>query len=137
DRAGAMAWNGGDAEAAVRLHGEAESLYEAAGDLRSAALVAGHIAVVDRFTGRIAEAVARLERAVGVLAEGEADEDYAELLARTAQGHWSLGDVDKAAEWMDQALEIAERGAMTHVLARAFVTRGAIAHARGRHQEGR
>src|SRR5205085_5602556 len=43
DRAGEMAWNGGDADAAVSLYEEAESLYQAAGDIRSAALVAGRI----------------------------------------------------------------------------------------------
>jgi tetratricopeptide (TPR) repeat protein len=133
--AGQMAWKGGDASAASQLYESSVALYEAEGDAHQAARVHGRISEVERFTGRIAEGLERLERALAVIADDEPDEDHAELMVRAAMGHWALSHHEQAAEKIEAALEIAEAGAMKRVLARGFVTRSAIAHSRGRHEE--
>ncbi len=137
DRAGQMAWKGGDADAAVALYESSLTLYEGKGDTHAAARVSGRIAEVERFTGRITEGLERLERALAVIADEEPDDDHAELMVRAAMGHWALGHQEQASERIEAALEIAEARAMMHVLARGFITKSAIAHSRGRHQEAR
>jgi class 3 adenylate cyclase/tetratricopeptide (TPR) repeat protein len=137
DRAGQMAWKGGDAAGAVDLFESAHALYEAEGDAHAAALVSGRIAEVERFTGRIAEGVERLDRALAVIAGSEPDEDHAELMVRSAMGHWALGHQAEAWERIEVALEIAEARAMKGVLARGFITKAAISLSRGRFEEAR
>jgi len=135
DRAGQMAWKHGAAEAAIQLYESSIGLYEGEGDTHDAARVSGRLADVERWTGRFAEALERMERAYAVIARDEPDEDVAELAARVAMAHWSLGHIDEAAERIEPALEIAESLWLPSVLVRGFIAKGAMAHSRGRPQE--
>src|SRR6266542_5364719 len=88
---------------------ESIALYEAEGDTHAAARVSGRLGQVDAFTGHRDEALARMERAFAVIADDEPDEDLALLAARLAVGYWFGGDLERAAEHAELALDLAER----------------------------
>src|SRR5439155_23824311 len=71
DRAGEMASRTGEPDPARRLFEEAIELYEAQGDTHAAARVLGRLGRFDAFTGRRAEAVARMEEAFTVISADE------------------------------------------------------------------
>ena len=64
--------------------------------------------MLDLFTGRRDEAIARMDRAFAVISADEPDEDLALLAARLSRGYWFSGDIDRAAERAELALDIAE-----------------------------
>ena len=116
-RAGEMAARAADPDAADRLLAGSISLYESHGDTHAAARVSTRLARVERFTGRLDEALARMERAFDVISTDEPDEDLALLAARLSLGYWSGGDLDRAAERAELALDIAEAYGYTQALA--------------------
>ena len=134
-RAGEMAARAADPDAAARLLAESISLYEGQGDTHAAARVSTRLARVERFTGRLDEALARMERAFDVISTDEPDEDLALLAARLSLGYWSGGDLDRAAERAELALDIAEAYGYTQALAIALGAKAAIAHSRGHSEE--
>ncbi len=107
-RAGDMAARAADPESARRLFGESIELHEAQGDTHAAARMLGRLGRLDAFTGRRDEALARMERAFAVISADEPDEDLALLAARLALGYWYSGDLERAAERAELALDIAE-----------------------------
>jgi class 3 adenylate cyclase/tetratricopeptide (TPR) repeat protein len=135
DRAGEMAARAADPEAARRLFQESIELYEAEGDTHAAARVSSRLAVVERFTGRLDEALARLERAFDVISADEPDEDVALLAARLAFAYFTAGDLERASERAELALDLAEAYGYTHALALALGAKAAVAHSRGHLEE--
>jgi tetratricopeptide (TPR) repeat protein len=131
DRAGWMASFAGDPDSARALLEEAIALYEEQGDTHAAARVLGRLGHVDAFTGRRAESLVRLERAFGVIARDEADEDLARLAAALSTGYWFSGDVERAAERAELALDIAEAHGYAEALTIALRAKGAVAESRG------
>jgi len=135
-RAGYMAANAGQPDAARGLLIESIELYEGEGDTHAAARVMSRLARVDAFTGRRDEAMERMERAFAVTSDDEPDEDLALLAARLALGHWYGGDLERASERTEFALDIAEKHAYPTALALALRAKAGVAVSRGHGQEG-
>jgi tetratricopeptide (TPR) repeat protein len=76
-----------------------------------------------------------MERAFAVISADEPDEDLAMLAARLSVGHWFSGDIERAAERAELALDIAEAHAYPTVLAIALKAKASVAFSRGHPQE--
>ena len=76
-----------------------------------------------------------MERAFAVISADEPDEDIALLVARLAIGYWFSGDLERAAERSELALDIAEAHAYPQPLAIALRAKAAVAESRGHAQE--
>jgi class 3 adenylate cyclase/tetratricopeptide (TPR) repeat protein len=135
DRAGEMAARAGDPDSARRLFEESIELHEQRGDTRAAARVHFRLGRLDSNTGRRDEAMARMERALAVISADEPDEDLALLAARLSVGYWFGGDLDRAAERAELALDIAEAHAYPEPLALALRAKAGIAQSRGHDEE--
>jgi tetratricopeptide (TPR) repeat protein len=135
DRAGWMAYYAAEPEAALELLGEAIGVYEAEGDDHAAARLSHRLAQVEADVGRGEQAIARMERALEVIGSDEPDEDLAQLVARLAGGYWFTGDLDRANERIELALDMAESLGAAEPLARAFGIRALLATTRGRPHE--
>ncbi len=133
--AGEMARRAGDPDSARRLFEESIELHEEQGDTHAAARVLWRLARLDAATGRRDEAMARGERAFTVISADEPDEDLAQLAARLSLGYWFSGDLGRAAERAELALDIAEAHAYPQALAIALRAKAAVAHSRGHAQE--
>ena len=90
---------------------------------------------MDFNTGRRDEAMTRMERALEVISADEPDEDLALLAARLSSGYWFSGDLERAAERAELALDIAEAHAYPEPLAIALRAKAGVAQGRGHHQE--
>ena len=134
-KAGEMAGRAGDADSARRLLEESIELYEGQGDTHAAARVLWRLARLDAFTGRRDESLARMERAFDVISADEPDEDLALLAARLSFGYWYGGDLDRAAERAEVALDIAEAHVYPEALALALRAKSGGAVSRGHPQE--
>jgi tetratricopeptide (TPR) repeat protein len=134
-RAGEMAARAGDPDSARRLFEESIELHDGQGDTHAAARVSTRLARVDAFTGRRDEAMARMERAFAVISQDEPDEDLAQLAGRLALGYWYGGDLERAAERAELALDISEAHAYPAALVIALRAKSAVAESRGHSQE--
>jgi len=93
------------------------------------------LARIERFTGRLDDALARMERAFDVISTDEPDEDLALLAARLSLAYWTAGNLERAAERAELALDIAEAYGYTQAVAIALGAKAAIAHSRGHSEE--
>ena len=134
-RGGEMASWAADPETARRLLEASIAIYEDGGDTHAAARVSGKLARVDAFTDRRDEGLARAERAFEVIANDEPDEDLGLLAARLALGYWFGGDIERASERAELALEIGESLGSPEVLIHAMRAKGAIALSCGHREE--
>jgi class 3 adenylate cyclase/tetratricopeptide (TPR) repeat protein len=137
DEAGEMARRAGDPDAARRLFEQSIELYEAAPDTHAAARVHLRLGHLDNATGRRDEAIDRLENVLAAISDDEPDEDLALLAASLAFAYWYSGDVERAAERAELALDIAEAHAYPLALARALRAKAGISHSRHHTEEGR
>jgi tetratricopeptide (TPR) repeat protein len=135
DRAGEMAARAGDPDSARRLFEESIELHEQQGDTHAAARVMSRLGRVLGRTGRRDEAMARGERAFDVISADEPDEDLALLAAGLSLGYWFSGDLERAAERAELALDIAEAHKYPVALAIALRAKAAVAHSRGHAEE--
>ena len=119
----------GHLERAIKVYG---SIGEDRRAARAAARLAGEVWMA---MGRVDEAVGRLEESYLLLAEGEQDEDLADIAARVGRMHVFAGDLDRAAERTETALQIGEALRLPDVLARALDTKGIVALSKGRSEE--
>ena len=129
-----MASRAGDPDLARRLFEESIKLHEEQSDTRAAARVLSRLGMLDLFTGRRDEAIARMERAFAVISADEPDEDLALLAARLSRGHWFGGDLERAAKLAELALDIAEAHAYPAALGQALRTKAVVA-SRGHTEE--
>ena len=134
-RAGEMAENAGDPDAARRLLEQSIELHQQQGDTHAAARVHSRLGRLDGRTGRRDEAVARMEGALKVISDDEPDEDLALLAVGLALGYWFSGDIERAAERAELALDIAEAHAYPEPLTLALRAKAGIAQSRGHPQE--
>jgi len=134
-RAGAMAVSAGDPDSARRLFEESIELHEQQGDTHAAGRVHSRLGRLDRSTGRLDEAMARMESALKVISADEPDEDLALLAAILALGYFFSGDIDRAAERAELALDIAEAHAYPEPLMLALRAKAGVAESRGHHEE--
>jgi class 3 adenylate cyclase/tetratricopeptide (TPR) repeat protein len=135
DSAGEMASRSGDPDGARRLFEESIALHEERGGTHAAARVLWRLGRSESFTGRRDEAMARMERAFDIISEDEHGEDLALLAAALAVGYWFSGDLDRAAERSELALDIAEAHVYPGALAMALRAKSAVASSRGHHEE--
>ena len=134
-RAGEMAGRAADMESARTLFEESIDLYEKEGDTHAAARILMRLARVDIAAGRLDEAIDRGEHAFSVISQDEPDEDLALLAARLALGYWFSGNLERAAERAELALDIAEAHAYPEALATALRAKSGIVDGRGHGQE--
>jgi class 3 adenylate cyclase/tetratricopeptide (TPR) repeat protein len=124
--AGEMAYRTGNPAMASGLLQQSIALSEAEGDTHAAARALWYLGRVDAFTGRRDEALARMEQAYEIISADEPGEDLALLAAGLASSYWFSGDLDRAEERADTALQIAERQALPEPLATALIAKGAV-----------
>jgi tetratricopeptide (TPR) repeat protein len=129
-RAGEMALRASEFEPAERAFERAMTLYEESGDAHAAARASGWLAMVAANVGRREEAVERMERACAVIARDDPDADLALLLTRLGQSYWFLGDMERASERTERALDLAEALELPDILARGWNTRAMIISSR-------
>ncbi len=136
ERAGRMATREGQFQVAEEHLGRAIEVFDSIGEPRRAARAAAQLAhEIWMAMGRVEEAVARVEESYLLLADGEQDEDLADIAARVGRMHFFAGDLEKAAERTETALAIGEALRLPDVLARALDTKGIVALAKRRPEE--
>jgi class 3 adenylate cyclase/tetratricopeptide (TPR) repeat protein len=123
DRAGWLGGYTGEYATAERLLGAAIALYEAEGDVRSAARVSGRLAALEANQGKMEDAIRRAETAFSALEGYEPGPELAELAGRLGQGYFFIGELDKALTKADLAIDLSESLGAPAPLARAFAAR--------------
>ncbi len=137
ERAGAHAHRARRFDDAEAHYLAAISAYESSGLTHAAARVSAALAAVEfHHHGLIDEAVARMEDAYAVLRTDEADADLATLSAEIGRLHYFRGEIGLSAERVDAALAIAEGLGLPEVISHALNTKGLVATARARPEEG-
>jgi class 3 adenylate cyclase/tetratricopeptide (TPR) repeat protein len=135
-RAGEMAGLGSNPEATRELLERSIALYEAQGDTHAAARVSARYAQGLSFTAHRDEALERMERAFEVISTDEPDEDLAMLAAQLSRFYWYSGDLERAAERVELALDVAEAQALAKPLAFAMRAKYGVLASRGHWEEG-
>jgi predicted ATPase/class 3 adenylate cyclase len=135
-RAGEMALAAADTDGASRLFEQAIDLYESSGDTHAAARASSWLGIVQNRLGRHEQAIERLEQAYAVIGEDEPDADLAFLLTRLGGTHFFVGNLERASELIERALDVAEELQLPEHLARAWNVK-AILVAQRRPQEAR
>ena len=137
ERAGALAWQARRPEQAEAHYHDAIAAFEEAGLTHSAARVSAALGEVDwAHRGLIDEAVERMEGAFEILCKEEHGADLATLAAELGRLHYFKGEIDLAAERVDFALKISEGLGLPEVTSQALNTKGLVATARARPEEG-
>ena len=129
-----LATRNDDAEARFK---EAIALFEAEGRTHPAARVSARLADILWWErGQTEKALEMLEASFAVLAGEKPDEDLALLAAQLGRFHFFNGNLDRAAERVEFALEMAEALWLPEVLSQALNTKSLMLTSRGRLQEG-
>jgi class 3 adenylate cyclase len=128
DRAGWLGSYIADWQTAERLLGEAITLHETQGDLRSAARVSGRLAMVEHMQGEDEAGRLRAEAAFATLEAYEPSEELAGLAATLAGNYFFLGEQEKALQKAELAINLAESLGSPEILARAFSAKALAAH---------
>ena len=127
----------GDTAVATDQFVTAIALFEEAGDAHAAARTSADLAGVEFSTGRLADAIERMERAYGVLEGEEPDEDLAFFLSQLARAHYFAGNHDLSEQRNERALAVAERLRLLEVLSHALNNAGLLAMHKGRWETAR
>jgi tetratricopeptide (TPR) repeat protein len=125
-RAGEMAMRQAANERACALFEQSIALYESVGDRHAAAGVSAWLGFAEQSEGRIEQAIELMERAHEVVAGDTPDAELALLLNRLGQAYWFAGQPDRAAEWAERSLDIAESLQLPEMLVRGWLTKGGI-----------
>jgi class 3 adenylate cyclase/tetratricopeptide (TPR) repeat protein len=129
-RAGDMALLSAAHEDAAALFEQAMVLYDELGDTHASARASSWLATSEAQLGLEDQAIERMERAYAVIGGDDPDADLGLLVNRLAQAHWFVGNLDRAAELNERALDIAEALDQPENLARAFIGRAFLVQAR-------
>ncbi|HZM81963.1 MAG TPA: BTAD domain-containing putative transcriptional regulator [Candidatus Limnocylindrales bacterium] len=114
---------------------QAAELFEKAGHSYGLATVTANLAVIDRFAGRRAEALAGLQRALPGLCDSGDRIGEVFVLRNIAQAQMDEGDQAAAEEFFDRALELAQRCESPRVEAQVQFWRGMLRQAQQRYPE--
>jgi class 3 adenylate cyclase/tetratricopeptide (TPR) repeat protein len=133
DRAALMANYAAETDKAEELFAQSIALYEGEGEVHAAARVSSRLARLEAQTGRLDRALERGERAIAAMHPDEPE--LAILAARLSNGYWFAGDLARATERVEQALDLAEALGLPEPLAIALRTKGVLAATRGHRQE--
>ena len=132
EHAGITAQRGGRADAARAHYEQAVALFEQQGATHPAARVSARLGEVMWDTGRLREALDRMDAALALLSAEEGDADVAALTAQIARFKFFSGDAEVALESVETALELAEALGLPEVLSQAINTKAMILSTRGR-----
>jgi tetratricopeptide (TPR) repeat protein len=132
EHAGIMAQRGGRADAARAHYERAVTLFEEGGATHPAARVSARLGEVMWDTGRLREALDRMDAALELLSAEEGDADVAALTAQIARFNFFAGEPDAALERIETALELAEALGLPEVLSQAINTKAMILSTQGR-----
>ena len=127
---------GAGGEQAMALFERAMGLYESVGETHAAVQAKAAYAFAMQLTGRIDDAIELMERTAAEVADDQPDADIGLLLARLGQAYWFAGKTDRALDWTERALEIAEALQLTNVLVRGLTIKAGVIVAK-RPQEAR
>jgi class 3 adenylate cyclase/tetratricopeptide (TPR) repeat protein len=136
ERAGQMAWAGGDAATALSELSQALDLFESAGETHPAARVSARLGEVEWRNGELDRALARMEEALDILSTDAPDADVAALAAQLGRLYYFRGDVELAEKRAMTALAVAERLWLPGILSDALSTLGVIATTRNHFETG-
>jgi class 3 adenylate cyclase/tetratricopeptide (TPR) repeat protein len=136
ERAGLMAYTGGQPAEATSHYEEAIASFDAIRLTHPAARVSAALAEITWQGGRIEEAVAQMEEAFAVLSRDEQDADLAALAAQLGRLLYFSGRSVEAQERIEYALDIAEALRLPETLSQALNTKGLILGTHGRFEEG-
>ena len=128
DRAGWLGVNDAQLAVAERLLGASIALYQANGDIRSAARVSGRLSSVEYWQGKSDAATARAEAAFSTMKKYEPGEELASLAAALASAYYFGGEHAKALEKAELALGLAQQLGSAEVLTRAFAAKALVSH---------
>jgi class 3 adenylate cyclase/tetratricopeptide (TPR) repeat protein len=134
-RAAEMAARTADPEAARGLYERAIATYETEGDTHAAARLSAKQAHSLAFTGHREEGLERLESAYDLIAGDEPGEDLALVAAQLSRSYWFAGDLERAGERAELALDIAEQQDLPAALAIAMRAKAAVLASRGHRAE--
>jgi class 3 adenylate cyclase/tetratricopeptide (TPR) repeat protein len=129
--AGKAAGRHADTQRATAYLLHAIELFEEDGDNHAAARATADLALIESMSGRIAEAIERMEHSHTVLMLDEPNEDLAFFLSQLARWLYFVERFDLCAERNDRALEIGERLRLLEVLSHALNTKGLLAAEQG------
>jgi class 3 adenylate cyclase/tetratricopeptide (TPR) repeat protein len=132
EHAGIMAQRGGRASAARAHYERAVALFEERGATHPAARVSARLGEVMWDTGRLREALDRMDAALALLTAEEGDADVAALTAQIARFKFFSGEADVALERAETALDLAEALGLPEVLSHAVNTKAMILSTHGR-----
>ena len=135
ERAGTAAVASLDIEPAIEHFRRAIALFEGHGATHPAARVSARLGEAVWTLGRGADAIETMEASYRVLADEEPDEALAQLAAQLGRVSFFAGDVERALDRIERALEIAEALDLPEVLSDALNTKCLIMIALGRQQE--
>jgi class 3 adenylate cyclase/tetratricopeptide (TPR) repeat protein len=126
ERAGAMARVGGRNDEARTSYERALALFEETGETRAAARASARLGEVQWMGGQLEQALARMEDSFSVFVDEPPDPDVAVLAAELARLHFFEGDVARAAELIEVALDMAETLRLPEVISQALNTKSLI-----------
>jgi predicted ATPase/class 3 adenylate cyclase len=135
ERAGRMALDAAMFERGRALLDQAIVLYEEQGNQVAGARIEFRRAQAASADGRLEEAEQRLTRALSVLEAGEPGPEFAAVAAELGRIVYFLGDRHRATEYVERALDVAERLNLAEPLSQALNTKALILKAGGRRQE--
>jgi class 3 adenylate cyclase/tetratricopeptide (TPR) repeat protein len=133
--AGEMAGFAADPDGAWRLITDAIALYEAEGDTHAAARATVKLGRFTQMSTRRDEIGPMLERAFDVIGGDEPDEDLAQLAAQLSGFYFFGGDLERAAERAEFALDIAEAAGYREALVHALMRKSFLPETRGHPHE--
>jgi class 3 adenylate cyclase/tetratricopeptide (TPR) repeat protein len=136
EHAGIMAQRGGRTDAARAHYERAVALFEDEGATHPAARVSARLGEVMWDTGRLREALDRMDAALELLSAEEGDADVAALTAQIARFTFFAGEPEVALERIETALQLAEALGLPEVLSQAINTKATILSTQGRPGEG-
>jgi predicted ATPase/class 3 adenylate cyclase len=125
-RAGETALVAGEWDRAAGRFEAAIKLYEAVGDSHAAARASSAVAVTEQRSGQIEQALKRLEDAYALVGEDEPDADLGFLLNRLSSSHYFAGNAERAEEFNERTLDLAEALQLPELLVRGWVARARL-----------
>ncbi len=135
ERAGDMALSAAEYESAEQAFAQALALLEEAGERHATARVSARVAFVEQLTGRVDQALERLENAFAAVAGDEPDADIAELASRLGQVYAFAGELERAVEPIELALSVSEALRLPETLSRALTVKAMLARGNRRPEE--
>jgi class 3 adenylate cyclase/predicted ATPase len=134
EMASVKALGNAESDAAEQALRAALELLVQAGELHAAARVSGRLGNLEVLTGR-GEGMRRMEEAFEAVSADEPDADVADLAARLGRGLALAGELERAVEPNELALEVAQALRLPETLVRALGTKAYLARAAGRPEE--